>query len=174
MGCHIKHANWRQQRRRNGKYKIDTKALNPQLWCINRMMEEVSLKIFTTSPYNTREHKQLVYSRKENKKRATTTRTNRVKPPSSLKTFELSKHSIDTIMAPPKIVEPGHTARSTRAQTRSRGPLEEREQPPEIIDIDEISLPEEILVESTPILEEISQPQIKAMEQDTPKIVHEP
>jgi hypothetical protein len=35
-------------------------------------------------------------------------------------------------------------------------------------------LPEEIPVESTPILEEILQPQTEAMEQDTPAAVHEP
>jgi hypothetical protein len=78
-------------------------------------------------------------------------------------------------MAPPKLAEPGQTARSTRVQTRSRGPLEENEQqPPEIVDIDEIPSPEEIPVESTPILEEIQQPQTEAMKEDTPAVVQEP
>jgi hypothetical protein len=78
-------------------------------------------------------------------------------------------------MAPPKLAEPGQTARSTRVQTRSRGPLEENEQQqPEIVDIDEIPLPEEIPVDSTPILEEIQQPQAEAMEQDTPAAAQEP
>jgi hypothetical protein len=78
-------------------------------------------------------------------------------------------------MAPPKLAEPGQTARSTRVQTRSRGPLEENEQQqPEIVDIDEIPSPEEIPVDSTPILEEIQQPQAEAMEQDTPAVVQEP
>jgi hypothetical protein len=62
-------------------------------------------------------------------------------------------------MAPPKLAEPGHIVRSTRAQTRSQGPLEESEQQPsEIVDIDEIPSLEEIPVESTPILEEAPKP----------------
>jgi hypothetical protein len=90
---------------------------------------------------------------------------NRVKPQSSPKPFELSKRSTDTIMAPPKLVELDQTAKSTRVQTRSREPLEEnKQQPPKIVDIDEIPSPEEILVESIPILEEILQPQTEAME----------
>jgi hypothetical protein len=78
-------------------------------------------------------------------------------------------------MAPPKLVEPGHTTISIRAQTRSQGPLEESEQqPPEIVDIDKISSPKEIPVESTPILEETPKPQREAMEHDTPVATHEP
>jgi hypothetical protein len=127
------------------------------------------------SPYNTRAQQQLVYSWKENRKRAIAARTNRVKPQSLPKPFKPHKRSTDTIMAPPKLAEPGHTARSTRAQTRSQGPPEESEQqPPEIVDIDEIPSPEEIPVESTPILEEAPKPQTEAMEQDTPAAAHEP
>jgi hypothetical protein len=56
-----------------------------------------------------------------------------------------------------------------------QGPQEESEQqPPKIVDIDEIPSPKEILVESTPIHEEALKPQIEAMEQDTPVVVHEP
>ena len=41
-------------------------------------------------------------------------------------------------------------------------------QQPEIIDIDGIPSPERISVNSTPILEEIQQPQVEAMKEDTP------
>jgi hypothetical protein len=68
-------------------------------------------------------------------------------------------------MAPPKLAEPSQTTRSTRVQTTSWGPLEEnKQQSLEIINIDEISSPEEIPVESILILEEILQPQTEAME----------
>jgi hypothetical protein len=78
-------------------------------------------------------------------------------------------------MVPPKLAEPGHITKSTRAHTRLQGqPEESEQQPPEIVDIDEIPSPEEILVDSTPILEEASKPQIEAMEQDTPATSHEP
>jgi hypothetical protein len=77
MEHHIKHANWKWKSKRNGKYKTTADALNPQLWCINRIMEEASSTSFMTSPYNTRAQKQLVYSQKENRERATTARTNR-------------------------------------------------------------------------------------------------
>jgi hypothetical protein len=66
MGHHIKCANWRQKRKHNGKYKTTTDALNPKLWCIKFIMEEASSTSFMTSPYNTREREQLVYSQKEN------------------------------------------------------------------------------------------------------------
>jgi hypothetical protein len=69
MGHHIKRANWRRQSRRNGKYETTADALNPQLWCINRIMEEASSTRFMTSPYNTRAQKQLVYLRKKNRER---------------------------------------------------------------------------------------------------------
>jgi hypothetical protein len=129
------------------------------------MMEEASLTSFMTSPYNTRAQKQLLYSRKENRKSAIVARMNKVKPQISLNPFELNKCLKDTIMAPPKLAEPGQIARSTRVQTRSWGPLEENEQQqPEIVDIDEILSPEEIPVKSIPILEEILQPQTEAME----------
>jgi hypothetical protein len=138
-------------------------------------MEEASSTSFMTSPYNTRARKQLVYSRKENRERATTARTNRVRPQSSPKSFKLNKRSTVTTMAPPKPTEPGQTARPTRVQTRSRGPLEENEQQqPEIVDIDEIPSPEMIPVNSTPILEEIQQPQAEAMKEDTPAATQEP
>jgi hypothetical protein len=67
-------------------------------------------------------------------------------------------------MAPPKSGNSGQTARPTRVQTRSRGPLEENEQQQlEIVDIDEIPSPKITPVNSTPILEEIQQPQAEAM-----------
>jgi hypothetical protein len=78
-------------------------------------------------------------------------------------------------MAPPKPAEASQTARPTRVQTRSRGPLEENEQQqPEIVDIDEIPSPERIPVNSTPILEEIQQPQAEAMKVDTPAVAQVP
>jgi hypothetical protein len=165
MEHHIKHANWIWKSKRNGKYETVADALNPQLWCINHIMEEASSISFMTSPYNTRAWKQLVYSRKENRERETTTRTNRARPQSSPQSFKLSKCSTLTTMAPPKSVEPGQTARLTRVQTRSRGPLEENEQQQlEIVDIDEIPSPEIPPVNSTPILEEIQQPQARGPE----------
>ena len=78
------------------------------------------MKIFMTSPYNTRAQKQLVYSWKENRKRAKAARTNRVKPQSSLKPFEPYKHSTDTIMAPPKLAEPVHTTISEKETSGKR------------------------------------------------------
>jgi hypothetical protein len=138
-------------------------------------MEEASSISFMTSPYNTRAWKQLVYSRKENRERETTARTNKARPQSSPQSFKLSKCSTLTTMAPPKSIEPGQTARPTRVQTRSRGPLEENEQQqPEIVDIDEIPSPEITPVNSTPILEEIQQPQEEAMKEDTPAVTQEP
>jgi hypothetical protein len=117
------------------------------------MMEEASSTSFMTSPYNSRAQKQLFYLQKENRERATAARTNRVKPQSAPKPCKLNKCSSDTIMAQPKLTEPGQIARSTKAQTRSQGPLEESEQQPlEIVDIDKILLLEEIPVESTAIL----------------------
>jgi hypothetical protein len=134
-------------------------------------MEEASSISFMTSPYNMRAQKQLVYSRKENRERATTARMNRARPQSS----KVSRHSTLTTMAPPKSVEPGQTTRPTRVQTRSRGPLEENEQQqPEIIDIDEIPSPEIPPVNSTPILEEIQQPQPEELKEDTQAEAQEP
>jgi hypothetical protein len=102
-------------------------------------------------------------------------RTTRARPQNSQKLFELRKRSTVTTMAPPKPTEASQTARPTRVQTRSRGPLEENEQQqPEIIDIDEIPSPERIPVNSTPILEEIQQPQAEAMKVDTPAAVQVP
>ena len=73
---------------------------------------------------------------------------------------KVSRHLTLTIKAPPKSVEPSQTARPTKVQTRSQGPLKENKQHQlEIIDIDEIPSPEIPLVNSTPILEEIQQPQ---------------
>jgi hypothetical protein len=78
-------------------------------------------------------------------------------------------------MAPPKPAEAGQTARPTRVQTRSRGPLEENDQQqPKIVDIDEIPSPETIPTNSTPIVEEIQQPQAEAMKVDTPVVTQEP
>jgi hypothetical protein len=72
-------------------------------------------------------------------------------------------------MAPSKPVEASQTTRPTRVQTRSRGPLEENEQQQlKIVDIEEIPSPKRIPVNSTPILEEIQQPQAEAMKVDTP------
>jgi hypothetical protein len=175
MGHHIKHANWRWKRKRNGKYETTTDALNPQLWCIKCIMEEASSTSFMTSPYNTRAWEQLVYSRKENRERVIEARMNRARPQSSPKLFKLNKCSTVTTMAPPKPAEAGQTTRPTRVQTRSRGPLEENEQQqPEIVDIDEIPSPEMIPVNSTPILEEIQQPQAEAMKEDMPAVAQEP
>jgi hypothetical protein len=85
---------------------------------------------FMASPYNTRAQQQLVYSRTENGKREIAARTNRAKLKNAPKPFKPHKHLIDTIMEPPKLTEPGHTTRSTRAQTRSQGPPEESKQQP--------------------------------------------
>jgi hypothetical protein len=172
---HIKCTNWRWERKHNGKYETSTNALNPQLWCINHIMEEASLTRFMTSPYNTRAHEQLVYSRKENRERYIATRMNRERPQISPKSFEPRKCSTVITMAPPKPAEPGQTTRPTMVQTRSRGPLEENEQKqPEIIDINEIPSLEEILVNPTLILEEIQQPQAGTMKEDTPAETREP
>jgi hypothetical protein len=62
MECHIKHTKWKWQEKRNGKYETSADALNPQLWCINRIMEELSTIRFMKIPYNMRAWKQLVYS----------------------------------------------------------------------------------------------------------------
>jgi hypothetical protein len=119
-------------------------------------MEEASLTSFMEIPYNTRAREQLVYSQKENKERVIATRMNRARPQSSPKLFKLRKCSTITTMEPMKLVETSLTARPTKFQTRSEGPLEENEQQQsEIIEIDKIPSPERILVISTPILEEI-------------------
>jgi hypothetical protein len=146
MGHHINRANWRWKRKHNGKYETTVDTLNPQLWCIKHIMEEASSTSFMTSPYNTRAWEQLVYSRKENRERVIAANsTHRVRLQSSQKFFELNKHLTVTTMAPPKPAEASQTARPTRVQTRSRGPLEENEQQqPEIIDIDKIPSPETI------------------------------
>jgi hypothetical protein len=102
MEHHIKHANWKQKDKRNGKYETAADALNPQLWCINRIMEEASLVCCMTNPYNTRARKKLVYSRKENRERATTTHANRARPQSSPQSSKLSRRLTLTTMAPPK------------------------------------------------------------------------
>jgi hypothetical protein len=74
-------------------------------------------------------------------------------------------------MAPPKQAEASQTTRKTRVQTRSRGQAEEGEQqPPEVINVDEIPSPETIPVQPTPILEEIQQPTVEAMNVDTPAV----
>jgi hypothetical protein len=52
MERHIKHTNWKWKERHNGKYKTSIDALNPQLWCINCIMEEASMTSFMTSSYN--------------------------------------------------------------------------------------------------------------------------
>jgi hypothetical protein len=116
------------KRKRNGKYETTTDALNPQLWCIKHIMKEASLTSFMTSPYNTRAWEKLVYSRKENRERVIAARTNRARLQSSQKLFKINKCLTVTTMAPPKPAEAGQTARPTRVQTRSRGPLEENDQ----------------------------------------------
>jgi hypothetical protein len=68
-------------------------------------MEEASSTSFMASPYNTQAREKLVYSRKENRERVIASRTNRVRPQSSLKLFGLNKHSTVTIMEPPKPVD---------------------------------------------------------------------
>jgi hypothetical protein len=111
----------------------------------------------------------------ENRKRTIAARKKRVKLKNAPKPLKPRKCLTDTIMAPSKLAEPCHIARSARAQTRSQGPLEERKHHPlEIVDIDEISSLEEIPVRSTPILEEAPKPQIEAMKQYTPVAAHEP
>jgi hypothetical protein len=78
-------------------------------------------------------------------------------------------------MEPTKSAEPGQTAKPTRVQNRSRGPLEENEQQQlEIVDIDEIPSPKIPPVNSTPILEEIQQPQPEDLKEDTPATTQEP
>jgi hypothetical protein len=65
-------------------------------------------------------------------------------------------------MALPKQAEASLTTRKTRVHTRSRGQAEEGEQqPPEIVNVDEIPSLEKSLVHSTPILEEIQQPTLE-------------
>jgi hypothetical protein len=78
-------------------------------------------------------------------------------------------------MAPPKQAEASQTARKTRVQTRLRGQVEEGEQqPPEIVNVDEIPSPEMIPIQPTPILEEIQQPTAEAMNVDMPVAAQEP
>jgi hypothetical protein len=89
MGHHIKRTNWSQKRKRNGKYETTADALNPQLWCIKRIMKEASSTSFMTSPYNTRAREKLVYSRKENRERVIAARTNRERLQSSQKLFKI-------------------------------------------------------------------------------------
>jgi hypothetical protein len=111
---------------------------------------------------------------KKNREKATIARMNRERPQSSPKPLKLRKSLTVTIMAPPKLAKPGQTTRLTRVQTRSRGPLEENEQQkPKIININEIPSPKEIPVDPTLILEDIQQPQVEAMEQDTPASLQE-
>jgi hypothetical protein len=175
MGQHINRANWRRQSKSNGKYETVGDALNPQLWCIKPIMEEESSTSFMGSRYNTRAWEQLVYSRKENRQRVIAARTHRARLQRLQKLFELRKCLKITAMAPPKQAEASQSARPTRVQTRSRGPLEEdKPQQPEIVDIDEIPSPETIPVNPTPILEEIQQPEVEAMKVDTPAAAQEP
>jgi hypothetical protein len=108
------------------------------------------------NPYNTRAREPIVYSRKENRRRATEAKEHSVSSQRSQRPFESSRHLTFTTMAPPKQAEASQTARKTRVQTRSRGQAEEGEQQPsEIVNVDEIPSPETIPVQSTPILEEI-------------------
>jgi hypothetical protein len=70
-------------------------------------------------------------------------------------------------MAPPKQAESSQSARPTKVQTRSRGPLEEYEQQqPKIVDIDDIPSLKTIPVNPTPILEEIKQLEAEAIKVD--------
>jgi hypothetical protein len=78
-------------------------------------------------------------------------------------------------MAPPKQEEESQSARPTRVQTRSRGPLEENEQQQsEIVDVHKIPSPETIPVSPTPILEEIQNLEAKAVKVDMPSATEEP
>jgi hypothetical protein len=52
MERHIKHTNWKGKEKRNGKYETAANELNPQLWCINHILEEASSIRFMTIPYN--------------------------------------------------------------------------------------------------------------------------
>jgi hypothetical protein len=69
MERHMKHANWKWPEKRNGKYKTIAHELNPQLLCINQIMEEASSISSRTSPYNMRAWKQLFYSGKKKTER---------------------------------------------------------------------------------------------------------
>jgi hypothetical protein len=78
-------------------------------------------------------------------------------------------------MAPPNLTKPIQTVQPTRVQTRSRGIWEENnQQSSEIVDIDEIPSLEDIPVKSTPIQEEIPQPQVKTRKEDRSKAALEP
>jgi hypothetical protein len=78
-------------------------------------------------------------------------------------------------MAPPKQAEASQTTRKTRVQTRSRGQAEEGEQqPPEIINVDEIPSPDTTPVNPTPILEEIQQPTPEGTSKEIPAEIQEP
>jgi hypothetical protein len=121
------------------------------------------------NPYNTWAREPIVYSRKENINRARKVKENNLSSQRSHRPFESNRHLKFTAMAPSKQVEAKHIARKTKVQTRSRGHAEEGEQHlPEIVNVDEIPSPETILVQSKPILEEIQQPTIEAMNVDTP------
>jgi hypothetical protein len=116
-----------------------------------------------------------LFAKGEQREREIAARMNRKIPQSSPMSFELRKCSTVTTMAPSKPAEPGQRTRPTRVQTRSRGPLEENEQQQsEIIDIDEIPSPKMILMNPTLVLEEIQQPKIEAMKEDTPTMMQEP
>jgi hypothetical protein len=121
------------------------------------------------NPYNTRTREPIVYSRRENRQRATEAKEHRESSQRPQRPFESSRHLTFTAMALPKQAEASQTARKTRVQTRSRGQAEEGEQQPsEIVNVDEIPSPETIPVQSMPILEEIQQPTAEAMNVDMP------
>jgi hypothetical protein len=84
---------------------------------------------------------------------------------------ELSGRSNFTTMAPPKQEEPRKTARQprvrTRAQTQSQG--SEQQQPPEVINVDEIPSPDTTPGSPTLMVEETQQTTPVGMDIDRPE-----
>jgi hypothetical protein len=77
-------------------------------------------------------------------------------------------------MAPPKQEEASQSARQPRVRTRSWVQLEEGEQqPPEIVNVDEIPSPDTTPVNPTPVVEETQQPTPEGTNIDRPTEVQE-
>jgi hypothetical protein len=85
-------------------------------------------------------------------------------------TIELSERSTFTTMAPPKQEEPSQTARHSRVRTRAQVQSQESEQqPPEVVNVDEIPSPDTTPMNPTPVVEETQQPTPEGMNVDMPQ-----
>jgi hypothetical protein len=114
-------------------------------------------------PYNTRTWEKKSLFEKRRRQRAIEAKEHRVSSQRSQRPFKLNKHLTFTTMAPPKQAEASQTARKPELEPGHEVQLEEGEQqPPEIVNVDEIPSPDTTPVNPTPIVEETQQPTPRA------------